>query len=84
MKGTRPCKPTSDYNNITTSFVMLLEDILQGAMVLELGPWKVSLKLKSYCPSRGGGLVLVLIHDHKRCYLKILQLSRLEGIYAII
>jgi hypothetical protein len=35
--GTRPYKPTSDYNIITTSFVVLLEDILQGAMGLELG-----------------------------------------------
>jgi len=53
MKGIKPCKPTSDCNNIITSFVMLLEDILQGAMGLELGPWKLSLKLKSYCPSMG-------------------------------
>ncbi len=54
LKGTRPYKPTSDYNIITTSFVKLLENILQGVMGLELGTWKLSLKLKSYCPSMGG------------------------------
>jgi hypothetical protein len=37
LKGTRPYKPTSDYNIITTSFVKLLENILQGVMGLELG-----------------------------------------------